>query len=367
MNDPKPSIPSAPAPFPKRRTLRSGADLAAAGLAPPENAALIDRAGDIFPVAVTPHLAERMAPDDALARQFVPAEGELAPDPDDRGDPIGDAAHAPLRGIIHRYPDRVLLTPLLVCPAYCRFCFRREHVAQEHAVLSDAELAAAIAYIESHPQIWEVILSGGDPLMLPARRLAEIVARLNAIPHVAVIRVHTRVPVLDPARITPALIAALQSEKAVYAVLHCNHPRELGAATRAACAAFVKAGIPLLSQTVLLRGVNDDEETLAELMRALVASRIKPYYLHHPDLAPGTAHFRLSLERGRALMRALRGRLSGLCQPEYVLDIPGGFGKVPVGPGYAVPDGSGWRVTDWRGREHAYPGGLRDIAGPRAT
>ncbi len=363
----KPKTPAAPAPFPKRRTLRSGADLAAAKLAAPEQAILIDRAGDVFPVAVTPHLASRMAAGDALARQFIPEEGELSADADDRSDPIGDAAHTPVRGIVHRYPDRLLLTPLLVCPAYCRFCFRREKVAQADAVLSDAELEAAFAYIESNPQIWEVILSGGDPLMLPARRLAAIVARLDAIPHVAVIRVHTRVPVLDPARITPALVGALQSEKAVYGVLHCNHPRELGAETRAACSAFIKAGIPMLSQTVLLKGVNDDEETLAALLRALVAGRIKPYYLHHPDLAPGTAHFRVPLARGRALMRALRGRLSGLCQPEYVLDIPGGFGKVPVGPDYAAADGEGWRVTDWRGRTHAYPGTSRDIAGPRAT
>lgn len=363
----KPINAPAPAPFPKRRTLRSGADLAAAGLAAPEQAALIDRAGDIFPVAVTPHLAGQMAPGDALARQFIPDQGELEPDPDGRGDPIGDAAHAPLRGIIHRYPDRLLLTPLLVCPAYCRFCFRREKVAQRDAVLSDAELEAAFAYIESNPQIWEVILSGGDPLMIPARRLGEIIARLNAVSHVAVIRIHTRVPVLDPARITPALVAALQSEKAVYAVLHCNHASELGAETRAACAALVKSGIPMLSQTVLLRGVNDDEAALAALMRALVANRIKPYYLHHPDLASGTAHFRLPLSRGRALMRRLRGRLSGLCQPEYVLDIPGGFGKVPVGPDYAVADGQAWIVTDWRGRAHAYPGGPGDIAGPRAT
>lgn len=363
----KPKTPAAPAPFPARRTLRSGADLAAAKLAAPESAALIDRAGGVFPVAVTPHLAAEMAPGDALTRQFIPEEGELARDPDDRSDPIGDAAHSPVRGIVHRYPDRLLLTPLLVCPAYCRFCFRREHVAQENAVLSEAELDSAFAYIESNPQVWEVILSGGDPLMLPARRLAAIVGRLDAIPHVAVIRIHTRVPVLDPARVTSALIGALQAQKAVYAVLHCNHARELATETRAACSAFVKAGIPMLSQTVLLAGVNDDAETLAALMRALVASRIKPYYLHHPDLAPGTAHFRVPLARGRALMRELRGRLSGLCQPEYVLDIPGGFGKVPVGPDYAVADGPDWLVTDWRGRTHAYPGGPRDVAGPRPT
>ena len=344
---------SRPKAFPKGRTLRRGEDLVAAGLA--EDAALVDQAGDIFPVAITAHLAESMSADDALARQFIPQKEELAQGETDRSDPIGDHVHAPMRGIVHRYPDRLLLTPILLCPAYCRFCFRREDVGQENAVLSDDELNAAFAYIESKPEIWEVILSGGDPLMLTPKRLAAIMARLSAIPHVAVIRVHTRVPVLDPARITPALIAALDTEKAMFVVIHCNHPQELSEAMRAACRSLVKAGLPLLSQTVLLKGVNDDGQIMADLMRALVANRIKPYYLHHPDLAPGTAHFRLPIERGQEVMRQLRGRLSGLCQPAYVLDIPGGFGKVPVGPSYLEPDGDGGqRVTDWRGGRHAY-------------
>ena len=353
---------SRPEAFPKGRTLRRGTDLVAAGLA--DDAALVDRAGDIFPVAITAHLAESMAPGDALARQFIPSEAELGSNSKDRSDPIGDHVHGPVRGIIHRYPDRLLLTPILLCPAYCRFCFRREDVGQENAVLSDTELDAAFRYIESRPEIWEVILSGGDPLMLPAKRLAAIITRLSAIPHVAVIRIHTRVPVLDPARITPTLIAALDTEKAMFAVIHCNHPQELNDTVRAACRALVKAGLPLLSQTVLLKGVNDDAKTMADLMRALVANRIKPYYLHHPDLAPGTAHFRLPIERGQDLMRQLRGRLSGLCQPAYVLDIPGGFGKVPVGPSYLEPDGEGgYRVTDWQGGRHAYAESTEKING----
>jgi lysine 2,3-aminomutase len=355
-------------PFPRRRTLRHGEELAAAGLAASDAARLIDRAGEIFPVAVTPHLADSMSAGDAVARQFVPEAGELTRDPQDLDDPIGDETHAPVRGIVHRYPDRVLLTPLLVCPAYCRFCFRRGNVGGTDAVLSEAEIETAFAYIESHPAIWEVILSGGDPLMLPAKRLAAIVARLSAMSHVGAIRIHTRVPVLDPSRVTPALVAALSAEKAMFVVLHCNHASELNGAVRAACRDLVRGGVPLLSQTVLLAGVNDDAETLAALMRALVASRIKPYYLHHPDLAPGTAHFRLSIERGQELVRQLRGRISGLCQPSYVLDIPGGFGKVPVGPGYIESDGSGGhRVTDWQGQTHRYPPRPGDIAGGRAT
>ncbi len=350
-------------PFPNR--LRTGRELVAAGLAEPGAATLIDRAGEIFPVAVTAHLAQSMTAGDALARQFVPGAGEFVAGAADRSDPIGDTAHSPLPGIVHRYPDRVLLTPLLVCPAYCRFCFRRETVGQKDAGLSHAELDAAYSYIESKPEIWEVILSGGDPLMLPPRRLASIIARIGAIPHVAVIRIHTRLPVLDPARVTRSLVKALETDKAMFVVLHCNHPAELNEAVRAACAAFIKAGIPMLSQTVLLAGVNDDAGIFAALMRKLVACRIKPYYLHHPDLAPGTAHFRVAIERGQELMRELRGRLSGLCQPQYVLDIPGGFGKVPIGPEYLRRGDGGWAVTDWQGRTHAYPeqrDGRPDIA-----
>ncbi len=356
-------------PFPRRRTLRRGDELAASGLAAPDQAVLIDRAGEIFPVAITPHLADSAS--DAVIRQFVPQEAELAEDAAGRADPIGDAAHSPVRGIVHRYPDRVLLTPLLACPAYCRFCFRRAQVGGPESMLSEGEIEAAFAYIDSRPEIWEVILSGGDPLMLPAKRLSAIIARLSGITHVAAVRVHTRVPIIDPARVTPALVGALATEKAMFAVIHCNHADELNEPARAACRQFVRAGIPMLSQTVLLKGVNDDAQTMAALMRALVANRIKPYYLHHPDLAAGTAHFRVPLERGQAIVRRLRGRISGLCQPSYVLDIPGGHGKVLAGTGYVESDGrGGHRVTDWQGRVHAYPPAADepgDIAAEQAT
>jgi len=172
-----------------------------------------------------------------------------------------------------------------------------------------------------------------------------------------VVRIHTRVPVAEPARITPALVAALKAETPVWVVLHCNHANELGPAARAACAALVDAGLPMLAQTVLLKGVNDDPATMTDLLRALVRHRIKPYYLHHPDLARGTSHFRPDIAAGQALMRALRGAVSGVCQPTYVLDIPGGHGKVPIGPGYlSEPDADGCRtVTDPDGTAHAYP------------
>jgi lysine 2,3-aminomutase len=254
----------------------------------------------------------------------------------------------------------VLLKPVHICAAYCRFCFRREVVGRERS-LSRAELDAAIGYIRAHREIWEVILTGGDPLVLSPRRLEQLVAALALIDHVKVIRVHTRVPVVEPSRVTAQVVRALKAPgKATYVVLHANHPRELTAKARAACARFIDVGIPMLSQSVLLRGVNDDPAVLGELMRALVECRIKPYYLHHGDLAPGTAHWRTSIEEGQALMRALHGRLSGLCQPTYVLDIPGGHGKSPIGPSYVARIGgengtARYTVEDFRGCRRVYP------------
>jgi lysine 2,3-aminomutase len=287
----------------------------------------------------------------------VPSAGELATAPEELADPIGDERLSPVKGIVHRYPDRVLLKPSHVCPVYCRFCFRREQVGPGSDSLDATELAAALDYIRVRPEIWEVIVTGGDPFLLSPRRIAGLVRALDAIPHLGVIRFHTRVPIVAPRRVGAALLGALAAEKAVYVAIHANHPRELTEAARAACRRLAGAGIPLLGQSVLLKGVNDDAATLTALFRGLVAARVKPYYLHHPDLARGTAAFRPSLAEGRALMRALRGRVSGLCQPSYVLDLPGGQGKVPVGPCYAVPDESGehWLIEDPWGDHHSYP------------
>jgi lysine 2,3-aminomutase len=208
----------------------------------------------------------------------------------------------------------------------------------------------ALGYIAGMPGIWEVILTGGDPFMLSPRRIAEVTRRLGDIDHVKVLRWHTRVPAVDPSRVTPELVSALNSaSKTVYVALHANHPRELTAAAREACARIVDAGIPMLSQTVLLEGRQTmTPRRSAQLMRAFVEARVKPYYLHHLDLAPGTSHFRTTIAEGQTLMRALRGRLSGLAQPTYVLDIPGGHGKVPIGRGYF---GRGWRIADSRGHQ----------------
>src|SRR6266513_509206 len=320
-------------------TLRDPAELIAHGLAPLTALSELEKVAARYAVAVTPNIAaliDSSDPDDPIGRQFIPSAEEVVAQPGENADPIGDHAHSPVAGIVHRYPDRVLFKLVHVCAVYCRFCFRREMVGPGKATaLSEDAYQAALGYIRAHDEIWEVILTGGDPLMLSPRRLAEIMADLAAIDHVKIIRIHTRVPVADPARISAEMVAASRVEGAkTWIAVHANHPREFSESARAACARLADAGIPLVSQSVLLHGVNDDAATLEALMRIFVECRIKPYYLHHGDLAPGTAHLRTTLEHGQELMRALRGRVSGLCQPEYVLDIPGGHGKAPVGPSY---------------------------------
>jgi lysine 2,3-aminomutase len=344
-----------------RTVLRSPQALADAGLIAPDRVAGLAPVAAHYAVAVTEALAELIDPADAadpIARQFLPAEAELTTAPGESADPIGDDAHTPVPGVVHRYPDRVLLKVTHTCAVYCRFCFRREMVGPgKAAARSPPELDAALAYIAADPAIWEVILTGGDPLMLSPRRLAELMARLAGIEHVKLVRFHTRVPVADPARVTPALVAAMRSARqTTWVALHANHPRELTAAARAACSRIIDAGMPMVSQTVLLAGVNDDAATLEALMRGFVEARIKPYYLHQLDAAPGTAKFRVPLADGQALMRGLRGRVSGLAQPTYVLDIPGGHGKVPVGPGYLAGDLDACvSVEDPWGERHDYP------------
>jgi lysine 2,3-aminomutase len=345
---------------PIKRPLTDIADLVGAGLVPASDAAALERVAARYAVSITPVMAELAAAHPAVARQFVPDAAELQTTPDEAADPIGDTAFSPVPGIVHRYPDRALLKITGLCPVYCRFCFRRETVGPKSisgadAILEPDELAAAFDYIRRTPALWEIVVTGGDPLILSPRRIAGITGRLAAIPHVKVIRWHTRVPVVSPERVTPELAAALRSPaQAVYVGLHCNHPAELTPAARAACARLVDAGIVMVSQTVLLRGVNDDAATLDALMRAFVETRIKPYYLHHGDRAPGTSAFRTTLGQGQSLMRQLRGRLSGLAQPTYVLDLPGGHGKMPVGPVYAEAVDGGHVVTDYQGVAHDY-------------
>ena len=342
------------------RTLSHPVDLVEAGLVPPERLAALADVAARYAVAVTPAMARLIDPDDPadpIARQFIPDPAELTAHPHERADPIGDDAHQVVAGLVHRYPDRVLLKFVSVCAIYCRFCFRRETVGQGGAgALSMAELAAALDYIRANKGIWEVVVSGGDPLAAAPRRLAALTAALAAIDHVKVLRFHSRVPVVAPERIGSDLIAALKAPgKATWMAIHANHRRELTGEACAAIARLADAGVSLISQTVLLKGVNDDAEVLAALMRAFVEAGVKPYYLHHPDLAPGTGHVRTTIEKGRALMKGLRGRVSGLCQPTYVLDIPGGHGKVPAGPDYVRGEDGAYTVEDFCGGKHAYP------------
>lgn len=337
------------------KTLRSISDLASAGLLAADPAGLDDVAAR-YSVAITPEVVALIGDaSDPIGRQFLPDARELVTLPQERADPIGDEAHSPVAGLVHRYPDRVLLKLLTVCPVYCRFCFRRETVGSGKGdLLGDAEIDAALDYIAATPQIFEVILTGGDPLMLSARRLAAVAERIARIPHVSVLRVHSRAPTAAPDLVTPERLDALRaSGKALFVALHVNHARELTQAARAAIGRLRAAGATLLSQTVLLSGVNDDAAVLEALMRDLLRLGVKPYYLHHPDLAPGTSHFRLSIETGKAIHAEVRRRLTGIGAPAYVLDIPGGYGKTPVAD--MQPDGTGgYRVVDHAGRAHFY-------------
>src|SRR5271168_3519556 len=317
----------------------------------PFRARALEAVAERYALAVTPALAALIDPNDPadpIARQFLPDSRELDRGPAELDDPIGDAPKTPLPGLVHRYRDRVLLKLVSVCAVYCRFCFRRETVGPGTAGLDEAGLARALDYIAARPEIWEVVLTGGDPLALSPRRLSMVTRALAAIPHVKVLRWHTRLPVAAPERVGPALARALTEghEKTVYVALHANHPRELTGEARATCRRLIEHGVAMVSQSVLLRGVNDDAATLEALMRAFVEMRVKPYYLHHADLAPGTAHLRTSIAEGQALMRELRRRLSGLALPVYMLDIPA-RGKVPVGPSY-IEAGAGetYAVTD---------------------
>lgn len=346
------------------RTLRTPADLVEAGLISPDNAANAALVGDVFAIGISPEMLDRIEPgrqDDPVARQFVPDIRELTVVAEERPDPIGDVPYMPIKGITQRYPDRLLLIPNHTCAVYCRFCFRREKVGPGEEYLTPEEMARALDYIRSKPELHEVILTGGDPLILSLQRIAKIVADLSAIEHLDVIRFHTRVPVVAPRLITPELLKVFDTNKIICVVVHANHASEFGDAARDALKRLRKAGVMLVSHSVLLKGINDNPEAMTELLREFVRNGVKPYYLHHCDLVEGSSHFRTTFEKGQELMRAIRGRVSGLAQPSYVLHIPGGHGKVPIGPSYLERDGDSWVVTDYLGGRHHYPAG-RDSA-----
>lgn len=348
-----------PDPDPTHHTLRDPEALIAAGLADPADRAALAAVAARYAIAIPPTLRGLIGqPGDPLHRQFVPDPAELVTAAHEHPDPIGDDALSPVKGVVRRYPDRALLKPLLACPVYCRYCFRREHVGPDGGLLSPAELDAACAWLAAQPELREIILTGGEPLLLSPRRLEDLLARLGRLAQIELLRVHTRMPIAMPERMTDALVAALAaSPRPLWLVVHVNHASELSPPALESLARLRLAGIPLLAQSVLLRGVNDDADTLATLFRALLAARVKPYYLHQLDSAPGTARFHVPIARGLALMAALRGRIGGHALPSYVLDIPGGHGKMPLAAAQAE---AGASITDPWGKTH-------ELAGPDAT
>lgn len=323
-----------------RRAATTAAALAQAlDLTPAEalGAERAERAG--LPIRVTPYylsLCDREDPRCPVRLQCVPRveEGEIVPG--DLADPLGEVAHEVAPHLVRRYPDRALLLATDRCAVYCRFCTRSRMVGDGGGAVPLAALEPAMAWLEANPEVRDVILSGGDPLTLSTERLVRVIARLRAIPSVEVIRLATRVPVTLPSRITAELVRALAPHHPIWVMTHFNHPKELTPAAARACRRLADAGFPINNQTVLLRGVNDDADTLEALFRGLVRWRVRPYYLLQADPVSGTGHLRTPLATGIAIMERLQGRLSGIALPKLIVDTPGGMGKVPVGPDYVV-------------------------------
>ena len=342
----------------ERPRRRDGVDVSRLPLTEAEAAASAELASG-FPVRAPAGYLERIDwsdPHDPLRRQVIPSPDELSRHPAERADPIGDERHSPVPRLSHRYPDRVLLYPTYDCAVHCRHCFRREARQRATRGFSRAALAPALAYVSETTELREVILTGGDPWMLADAELAWLREQLQRMPHLRLLRLHTRIPAVLPERVTDEAVAALRGPLMVCVVTHFNHPREITPAARDACRRLREAGFLLRNQSVLLRGVNDDAATLATLFRDLVYELgAAPYYLHHCDLARGLSHLRTTIDEGRALLRRLRGRVSGLCVPHYVLDLPGGDGKVPLGPSYEEGrEAHRWLFRSWLGETHAY-------------
>lgn len=290
-----------------------------------------------YPMRINPYyLSLLKVPDGPLAKQVIPHADELFADPALSDDPLCENEQSPVPGLIHRYPDRVLLLVSGKCAVYCRFCMRKRRLGKPGHQMTGEDIEKAVHYIRLRPEVFEVILSGGDPLLLEDEMLFKIMHRIRQIPHVSVIRIHTRTPCVLPGRITEELARMIAGFHPVFMHLHFNHPDELTEEATRAISCLCDASIPLGSQTVLLKGINDSPVILESLFRKLAQNRIRPYYLHHPDLIAGTAHFRLSLAQGREIFKNLLGRVSGTCLPGYMLDLPGGRGKVPVMDGYCL-------------------------------
>ncbi len=348
----------------QRRALSTADELArVVDLSPEERRGLAAAAGRAR-VSVTPYYAslmDRAHPSCPIRLQAIPSPAEAAAAPGDLRDPLAEDVHRPAPAIVHRYPDRALLLAVDRCPVYCRHCTRRRLTLGEAAGLDRAALEEAVAYVRAHPAIRDVIVSGGDPLVLSDDRLDEILSALRAVPHVQILRVATRAPVVNPMRVGAALARLLRRHAPLFVVTHFNHPKECTADARAACEALVDHGVPVENQTVLLRGVNSSARLLQDLFERLLTFRVRPYYLHQGDPAEGTAHLRTPLDAGIAILEALRGRTSGLAIPHLAVDLPGGGGKVTLQPSYLAPgdggaDGAGgtW-LRNGAGRRFFYP------------
>jgi lysine 2,3-aminomutase len=310
----------------------------------------------VFPMRITPNFQDLMEDegvDGPIAQQVIPHIDELL----DTGpeDPLDEEAQSPVPGLTHRYPDRVLFYVAFQCPIYCRYCTRKRKVGDPRSVSRD-QIHAGLEYIRQHPEVRDVILSGGDPLVLKDEQLDYILTELRKIPHVEIIRIGTRVPTALPQRITENLCAILKKHQPVYIMAHFDHPKEITDEVVAGCGRLAESGSPIMNQTVLLRGVNDDPETMKRLMQRLLYARVRPYYIYQADLTRGTEHFRTNVARGMEIMKALRGHTSGLAVPYYIIDAPGGGGKVPVLPRYVEEINDREVVMrNYRGNEYRYP------------
>ena len=316
-------------------------------------------AGRRLAVRITPHflsLIDPTDPEDPLRRQVIPRSAELLRSPEEMDDPCGERKHEKTPGLVHRYPDRVLLLCTDRCATYCRYCTRSRLVSGAGSEQLHPDFDAALDYLRRHTEVRDVLLSGGDALLLPDDRLDALLSALRAIPHIELLRVGTRTPIVLPQRITPELCRMLRRHAPLFISTHCNHPRELGTAAQRALGLLADHGIPLGNQSVLLRGVNDTPAVQTQLAHRLLQCRVRPYYLYQCDLAPGTRHFRTRIEEGLSIIAAMRGFTSGYAVPQYVVDAPGGGGKVPLNPDYLAqltPDHA--LLRNYLGHPYTYP------------
>ena len=319
----------------------------------------IEESLGLFRMAITPYYASLMDPQDPscpIRLQAIPSIAETHVEQWEMNDPLNEDRDSPVPHIVHRYPDRALFLVTHQCATYCRHCVRKRYVGEEDSPITKAEREKAIAYIAGTPGIRDVLVSGGDPLSLSDDSLEETISRLRAIPHVEIIRIGTRIPVVLPMRVNPALLSMLKKYHPIWMNVHFNHPRELTPESRRACAGIADAGIPLGNQSVLLRNINDNTETMKELLLKLVQARVRPYYIYQCDLCEGIEHFRTRVETGIEIIRSLTGNISGFAIPRFVIDAPNGGGKVPINPDFVVSlDDEKVLMRNYEGRVYTYP------------